>query len=87
MAVEVPHDRGDRDYIGPADVRNHAHENRFAHIEGTRRSREQAAAIASSRRRVFSELPNPCSTNVSAPEISMISFARSDRIARSARVG
>ena len=46
-----------------------------------------ARASASSSSRVFSDVPDPSSTSVSAPLAAAISSARASRIARSARVG
>ncbi len=53
----------------------------------TNRCRRPVAASAASSRRVFSEVPEPSSTSVSAPLSAAISVARAPRIARSARVG
>ncbi len=54
---------------------------------GTKRARRPRDASASSSRRVFSDVPEPSSTSVSAPATSAISPARATRIERSARVG
>ncbi len=52
----------------------------------TNRSSEPRARNASSRMRVFVDVPAPSSTSVSAPEAAAISPARSSRIERSRRV-
>ncbi len=55
--------------------------------KGTNRCSVPAPAKASSSSRVFSDVPEPSSTSVSAPVSAAISPARAARIARSARVG
>ncbi len=55
--------------------------------KGTNRRSDPASRIASRSTRVFSDVPEPSSTRVSAPEARTISLARASRIARSRRVG
>ena len=54
---------------------------------GTNRRSRPARRSASSRSRVFSEVPLPSSTSTSAPDAAAISPARTLRMARSVRVG
>jgi hypothetical protein len=53
---------------------------------GMKRVSDPFPAMASSSSRVFSEVPDPSSTSVSAVAVSTISRALRARIARSARV-
>jgi hypothetical protein len=55
--------------------------------KGTKRRSAPRRAKASSRSRVFSEVPEPSSISVSAPDRAAISPARSTRMPRSVRVG
>ena len=88
MVFEVADDGVHLDAVVLAgDRRRCAPERLLADVEGNEATQRARAGERVEQQRVFSDVPEPSSTSVSAPVRSAIAPARSARMLRSARVG